>query len=95
MTRHDTAAIRRLAARLESAAQDLSQKERSASVKIEGMADDMIGDTPKAIAEANNKLKNELKSIQKGLSHSADVLYSYARELDAADAKAQNEISSK
>lgn len=94
MTHHDTAAIRALARRLESSASTLGSTESSASGKILDLNGDMCSDTNTEIANAADKLKGELQSIQKGLSKCAEILYAYAKELDLADQKAQSLIKS-
>ena len=93
MTQHDTAAIRRLANRLDSIAQNLSRTERSTSGTVDGIDREMLGDTIKAIDSASDRLSDELQSICKGLTRNAEMLYKYARELDIADAKARSLIS--
>lgn len=92
MKKYDTPAIRRLARQLESIAEKLSVTERDACKHISGISDDMLGDTPKAIDTATGRLSSELQAIRSGLTRNAASLYQYARELDIADAKAQNMI---
>ena len=95
MTHHDTAAIRALAHRLETAAATLSSTGKNASRNIEGMNEEMRGDTAKAINDTVDRLGEELNSIRAGLSRCAEALYRYAHELDLADEKARNLINSK
>ena len=94
MTHHDTAAIRSLASRLESAAASLSDTERSASSHIREINEDMCSDTNTEISAASGRLSEELNAIRGGLGQCAETLYRYARELDIADQKAQSLIRS-
>ena len=95
MTKHDTAAIRKLAGQIDHIADNLSDTEQNAAKKITGAAGDMLGDTPEAIGQANSRLSGELQSIRSGLAQYAAMLYRYAHELDLADARAKALINSK
>ena len=95
MTKHDTAAIRKLARKLESIADKLSGTDHDAVKRIAGMNDEMLGDTHNAISEVTERMSTELQSIRNGLARNAAALYQYAHELDIADAMAQSLISSK
>lgn len=95
MSQHDTAAIRRLAKRLDGAAASLSTTGRNAVRQIESINAEMRGDTTIAINSTVEKLGSEIQSIRNGLTKCAETLYRYARDLDAADEKAKNLIDSK
>ena len=94
MSRHDTAAIRRLADRLSSTATSLSNSSRSAEDRISGANGDLQGDTAQAINDSLDRLTVELRSIRNGLNQCAGVLNRYAHELDEADAEAGRMIRS-
>ena len=93
MAQHDTAAIRRLARRVDSTASTLSGYGRNAAARIESLNSDLLGETSNAIGTATDRLNSEIQSIRNGLARCADMLYQYARELDIADARSRDLIS--
>ena len=95
MTHYDTAAIRSLARRIESAESTLSQAKQNAYSQIKSANGELCGDTANAINETVEGLNREVQSISSGLKKCAEFLYHYARDLDIADEKSRTLIQSK
>ncbi len=92
MQDYNTREIRAAARRLDDISDDLSGIRNRSVNRVSNGAKPLRGDTANALEDQLQALRDEIKSLERGLEGCSAALYEFARRLDIADAKAKSLI---